>query len=178
MTAGAAPEVPLDVVVVAYGDPATLGGALAALEGRYPVTVVDNSSSPATAAVVRGAGAAYVDPGANLGFPAAVNVALAARPDPGGDVLLLNPDARIDPATLGRLHAELRARPRAACVAPVLRGAGSAPSPNRWPWHTPAGAWAEALGLARLRLRSRRFFLGGAVLVVRGEALAEVGPLD
>jgi len=179
VSAGAGAGAPLEVVVVAYGPPDTLAGALDALEGAFAVTVVDNGSSPATAAVAEAAGADYVDPGANLGFAAAVNLALAHRHRPGGDVLLLNPDARIDPATLRGLQAELRARPRAACAAPVLRGSGSGgPSPNRWPWHTPAGAWAEAVGLARRRTRSPRYFLGGAVLVLRGEALAEVGQLD
>ena len=36
---------PVHVLVVAYGDPDALEGCLGALEGRYPVVVVDNSSS-------------------------------------------------------------------------------------------------------------------------------------
>lgn len=177
------PTASLDVVVVAYGPADALARALACLDGAYPVLVVDNSSSPATAAVARDAGATYLDPGANVGFAAGVNAALQAlaRHQPAGagrDVLLLNPDARITAPELARLHGELRAHPDVACVAPAQHGAGSAPMRARWPWHTPAGAWAEAVGLTRFRLDSSRYFLGGAVLLLRAEAVAEVGPFD
>ncbi|HVA03640.1 MAG TPA: glycosyltransferase family 2 protein [Acidimicrobiales bacterium] len=169
----------LDVVVVAYGPPDVLAGALAALGQGYPTVVVDNSSSPATAAVVSAAGARYVDPGANLGFAAGVNVGLECLADPTRDVLLLNPDARITPDALDRLHHELQARPRVACVAPAQHTPGSAASARaRWPWHTPAGAWAEAVGLTRRRLRSSRYFLAGSILLLRKTALAEVGTFD
>jgi GT2 family glycosyltransferase len=169
----------LDVVVVAYGSPDSLAVALATLGDRYRVLVIDNSSSDATAAVVASASARYVDPGGNLGFAAAVNHALALLPDPGRDVLLLNPDARIDPDELRRLHDVLLAQPELACVAPAQRDPGSGSSSRaRWPWHTPAGAWADAVGLTRRRLRSTRYFLGGAVLLLRKSTLAEVGGFD
>jgi GT2 family glycosyltransferase len=173
------PDVGIDVVVVAFGSPDLLAEALLTLGGASPVVVVDNSSSPATAALVRSAGARYVDPGTNLGFAAAVNVALAMLVDPGRDVLLLNPDARIDPGQLARLHRELIDHPDVACVAPAQTVHGStSPSRARWPWHTPVGAWADALGLSRRRLESSRYFLGGAVLLLRKEALLDVGTFD
>ena len=169
----------LDVIVVAYGSPDALAGALTSLGGAFPVLVVDNSSSPEIAAVAEAAGAQYVDPGANLGFGAAVNVALDYLDDPSRDVLLLNPDARIAPAELQRLHAELLSHPDVACVAPAQHVPGtSVPTRARWPWHTPGGAWAEAVGLTRRRLQSSRYFLGGAVLLLRKKALAEVGGFD
>ena len=168
----------LDVVVVAYGSPDSLALALASIGDRYRAVVIDNSSSDDTAAVVASAGARYVDPGRNLGFAAAVNRALALLPDPGRDVLLLNPDARIDPDELRRLHEVLLAQPELACVAPAQRDRSGASSRARWPWHTPAGAWADAVGLTRHRLRSARYFLGGAVLLVRKAALADVGGFD
>jgi len=169
----------LDVVVVAYGPPVSLAGALASLGDDYPVVVVDNASSPATAELVRTAGAHYLDPGRNLGFAAAVNMALHELVDPARDVLLLNPDARIDAGQLALLHDQLRTRAELACVAPAQHVPGSAiPSRARWPWHSPAGAWADAVGLSRRRLRSSRYFLGGAVLLVRKAALADVGGLD
>jgi GT2 family glycosyltransferase len=173
------PGAGLDVVIVAYGPPDALTRALATLGDAYPVWVVDNSSSPANAEIATKAGAQYIDPGANLGFAAAVNVGLARLPDPARDVLLLNPDARIDPAELERLHAELLARPDLACAAPAQHFPGStSPSRARWPWHTPAGAWAEAIGLTRRRLASSRYYVGGAVLLLRKAALAEVGTFD
>jgi GT2 family glycosyltransferase len=172
----------LAVVVVAYGPTASLRGALDALEGRYPVIVVDNGSSAETAALCAAAGARYVDSGVNLGFTAAVNVALDAIDAPGterGDVLLLNPDARITPDAVERLRALLHADGRAACAGPALYAPGTAvPARSRWPWHTPVGAWAEALGMARRRLDTSRYFLGGAVLLLRRQALDEVGRFD
>ena len=169
----------LDVVIVAYGAPDLLAGALTALGGEFPVVVVDNSSSSDAADLARSSGARYIDPGANLGFAAAVNVGLAGLPDPGRDVLLLNPDARIEPGQLARLHKELLARPDVACVAPAQHTPGVVtPSRVRWPWHTPAGAWADAVGLARRRLGSSRYFLSGAILLIRKAALAEVGRFD
>ena len=169
----------LSVVVVAYGPVSALGGALASLDGAYPVVVVDNASSPEARAIAEAAGARYLDPGRNLGFAGAVNVALAHRPAPSDDVLLLNPDARIAAPELERLHNLLRADRSLACVAPAQRDPVSGePTRASWPWHTPGASWAEAVGLTRRRLRSRRYFLGGAVLLVSGDALADVGPFD
>ena len=172
----------LVVVVVAYGPISPLAGALDALEGRYPVIVVDNSSSRETAALCAHTGARYVDSGVNLGFTAGVNVALEAIDAPGaqrGDVLLLNPDARITPDAVERLRTRLRADERTACAGPALYAPGtSVPARSRWPWHTPVGAWAEALGMARRRLDTPRYFLGGAVLLIRRDALDEVGRFD
>jgi GT2 family glycosyltransferase len=91
----------------------------------------------------------------------------------------LNPDARIEPGEIGRLQALLHGAPDLAAVAPSLHAdASGRPGRGRWPWHTPAGAWAEAIGLSRRRLRSSSYFLGGAVLLLRREALVDVGAFD
>ena len=45
-----------------------------------------------------------------------------------------------------------------------------------WPFPTPAGSWVEAVGLGSLRRRVD--FLIGAVLLIRSEALDDVGPFD
>lgn len=178
MTDGPAVRPPVDllVVVVAYGAPGLLGQALAALEGQCPVMVVDNSSSAEVRAVARQHGATYVDPGANLGFAAAVNRGLSYRA-PGSDVLLLNPDAVISADDVMRLRSALHDSPRAACAAPGQHAPGSeALDRVCWPLPSPAGAWLEAVGLARLGARCE--FLVGSVLLLRGEALDDVGPLD
>ena len=162
-------------VVVAYGAPELLAAALGGLQGRYEVTVVDNSSDAEVAAAARRAGARYLDPGANLGYAAGVNVGLGAGPE-GSDVLLLNPDATISPPALERLHEALLAEPSLACVAPAQRAPGAArPAPVRWRWHTPLSSWAEAAGVAP---RPGRGFLSGAVLLLRAEALADLGGFD
>lgn len=176
------PELPdLDVVVVAYGDPDALRRNLERLGGAYRLLVVDNSSSSATAAVAADLGARYIDPGENLGFAAGVNRGLQELDLHRGDVLLLNPDATVDPDTVEVLHRRLYDSSDLACVAPAQRRPGwGGPSAARWPFATPGRAWAEAIGLGRLRaVRSAEGgFLVGAVLLMRGAALDEIGGFD
>jgi GT2 family glycosyltransferase len=167
----------VDVLVVAYGSPDLLDACLAALGRESPVTVVDNSSDPAVHEVADRHGTRYLDPKRNLGFAAGVNLGLEQRPQPLNDVLLLNPDAAIDPAGVAQLHRYLQSHPDLAGVAPAQvdpseRGRARV----GWPFPTPTGAWVEALGLGRLRRQDD--FMIGSVLLLRGEALAEVGPFD
>jgi GT2 family glycosyltransferase len=167
----------LAVVVVAYGVPTLLAECLAALGGDYPVIVVDNSSSADVRAVVSEAGARSIDPGRNLGFAAGVNRALDELDLAVTDVLLLNPDSTIDPASIDALRTRLAEDPRLACVAPAQRQHVSSTEDRvAWPFPTPLGAWIEALGLGVLR--RRREFAIGAVLLLRGEALVAVGGFD
>jgi GT2 family glycosyltransferase len=167
----------LHVVVVAYGDPEALGHCLDALGGKYPVVVVDNSSSTSTRDVAARAGATYLDPGENLGFAAAVNLGLGATQLLDTDVLLLNPDAVIGIEDVERLRAALHAEPTIACVAPAQHRPGTdSSSPVCWPFPTPSRAWTEAMGLGRF---SRGWgYVIASVLLVRGRALMDVGGLD
>ncbi len=168
---------PVRVIVVAYGDPHPLQECLDALGGTYPVVVVDNSSSPHTRAVAQRAGADYHDPGENLGFAAGVNRGLGVTPVGGDDVLLLNPDAVVAPAAIERLARALHAGRRVACVAPAQHRPGTdTPAPVCWPFPTPARAWIEAVGLGRF-IRGWGYVIA-SVLLVRGDALVDVGGLD
>ena len=167
----------VEVVVVAFGAPGLLDDCLGALGGEFPVLVVDNSSDPSVEAVVEGHHARYLDPGRNLGFAAGVNVALTHRNHPDHDVLLLNPDAQIDPAGIGRLKQCLDGTPGLACVAPAqVDRSGGDPARVGWPFPSPAGAWVEAVGLGSLRRKVD--FLIGSVLLVRSAALLDVGLFD
>jgi GT2 family glycosyltransferase len=167
----------VEVVVVAFGAPELLDRCLAGLKGQLPVVVVDNSSDAAVEAVARRHGASYHDPGANLGFAGGVNAGIAHREHPAADLLLLNPDAEIDPDGIDRLDHFLRANPTVACVAPAQRDPRDhEPARVAWPFPTPWGAWVEAVGLGRLR-RGDQFMIG-SVLLVRAAALAEVGGFD
>ena len=167
----------LEVVVVAYHSPDLLRSSLAPLAGRpdLPVTVVDNSSDTAVRAVCADLGVRYLDPGRNGGFAAGVNHALADRARPGADVLLLNPDAVIGPDGIAALHAALHADRHLASVAPAQVDGDGRPSRVAWPLPTPWGTALEALGLGRLR---RDDYVIGSVLLLRAEALAQVGLLD
>ncbi|WP_158221163.1 glycosyltransferase family 2 protein [Kineosporia sp. R_H_3] len=170
---------PVEVLVVAYGQPALLDSTLAALEGCYAVHVVDNSSSHEVAAVAACHGARYTDPGRNGGFAAGVNAGLAHRlaGDPA-DVLLLNPDAVIAPDGVSALQAALLApgRERVAAVSPSLREPDGSAQRVMWPFPHPARAWLETLGLGRLNRAAD--FAVGTVLLLRWEALQDVGTFD
>jgi GT2 family glycosyltransferase len=164
---------------VAYGGADDLARCLGALGGEFPVTVVDNSSSPdcrRAAAAAGGGTAAYVDPGENRGFAAGVNRGLAEIGEPWPDVLVLNPDALIEPGAVRALQDHLRSAPRRAAVSPALSGLNGKRQRVCWPFPSPARMWMEAFGLARIGRQDG--FLVGAVLMLRAEALADVGPFD
>ncbi|WP_430647052.1 glycosyltransferase [Agromyces sp. GXS1127] len=169
------PTPPLEVVVVAYGSPELLRRALAPVAG-LPVTVVDNSSLPAIRALCDELGVRYLDPGRNGGFAAGVNHGLAHRIAPGADVLLLNPDAEISEGDVARLHRALRARPDLASVGPAQVDEQGHEARVEWWLPSPSGSWLEALGLARLR-RDPTYVIG-SVMLLRAEALEQVGWFD
>lgn len=167
------------VVVVAYGDPAMLSGALQELGDGFPITIVDNSSSPVTRELAARHQAHYVDPGRNLGFGGGVNTALrslAERGVHGDDVLLLNPDARIDSAGVARMTARLHTAIDIAAVGATQSDPDGAPARVWWPFPAPWRAWLEAVGLGRLD-RAHGFAIG-SVLLLRAEAIARVGMFD
>ncbi len=166
---------PVEVVVVAFGAPDLLRRALEPVR-RLPVTVVDNSSSPDVARVCDELGVAYHDSGANLGFAAGVNFALARRHAPEGDVLLLNPDAEISAEAVSHLQRALLTDHHLASVAPAQVDLAGKPGRVEWPFPTPWGACIEALGLGRLRARCD--YVIGSVLLLRAEALRQVGGFD
>ncbi|HEY0188902.1 MAG TPA: glycosyltransferase [Cellulomonas sp.] len=166
----------VEVVVVAYGAAGLLAEALAPVAGRLPVTVVDNSGEPAVRAVAEAAGVRYLDPGANLGFGSAVDVVLHDRLRPGADLLLLNPDARIDVAGVHALHRSLHASDRVAAMGPEQVDESGLPARVIWPFPSPAGVWRQEAGLG-VPGTSQGFVIG-SVLLLRAEALAEVGDFD
>ena len=166
---------PVEIIVVAYGAAALLRNALEPV-ATMPVTVVDNSSLPEIAALCAELGVRYIDAGGNRGFAAAVNIGLSHRADPDADVLLLNPDARIDPDQITMLEDRLRAEPDLASIAPTQFDGAGRPARVEWPFPSPLNAWLEALGLARLQHGPR--FVIGSVLLLRAEAIGQIGGFD
>ena len=167
----------IEVLVVAYRAAELLEVCLRRLGADFAVTVVDNSSDHEVRAVATRHRATYLDPAHNLGFAGGVNVGLAKRSNPSADLLLLNPDASIDPSGVRALHRFLRARDDLACVAPAQSDPASDTDMRvGWPFPTPLGPWIDAVGLGRFRRRDD--FLIGSILLLRAEALAEVGPFD
>ncbi|MCK0110539.1 glycosyltransferase [Ornithinimicrobium sp. F0845] len=164
-----------EVVVVAYGAPDLLAEALGSVAG-LTVTVVDNSSRADVRETCEAAGVRYLDPGHNGGFGTGVNYALERRLQPGSDVLLLNPDARISVEGARALHTILRAAPALASVGPAQVDEDGKTARVSWPWPTPLGSWIEAIGLGRLN-KSEDYVIG-SILMLRAEALAQVGGFD
>jgi GT2 family glycosyltransferase len=165
-------------VVVAYYAAEQLERCLAGLDRQVPATIVDNSSSKKVAAVADRHGATYVDSGSNRGFAAGVNVALAQLEEERADVLLLNPDAVVRPGAVREL-AQFLHRPenaRVAAVTPRLVGSEGEEERPAWPFPSPMRMCVEAVGLGRLP--ARRTFAVGAVLLLRREAIDEVGLFD
>ena len=171
----------LTVVVVAFGDTEILVDCLRPLKVLIgaKVVVVDNSSSPACRDVVESMDFAYVDAGRNLGFGHGVNKGIAHLKCPLNDVLLLNPDAVVSAETIMQLLTKLsNGSGRLAAVAPrQLDPTTGAEQRVVWPWPTPGGAWLGAVGLRR-RAVAESGFLIGAVLLLKAEALADVGGFD
>jgi GT2 family glycosyltransferase len=163
------------VVIVAYRNTSALANALRALGGVHDVLVIDNGADNGVRELVASAGAAYVSPGRNVGFAAAVNVALANRN--GRDLLLVNPDARVSAYGIRRLLAVLEADRGLCAVAPRLVDEDGRPQRVEWPIPSPVTEVVKALGLERI-VRLRATFLSGAVLLLNAEALDDVGLFD
>ncbi|HVS85873.1 MAG TPA: glycosyltransferase family 2 protein [Gaiellaceae bacterium] len=168
---------PVNVAIVAYHAADRLDRTLAALGTSASVTVVDNSQSDDVRTVAERHGAAYVRRPGNDGFAAGVNEALRRFLDgPPTDVLLLNPDARLGGGDIDVLAAALARDDRLAAVSPRLVDGRGDPQRVLWPFPSPQHAWLEAVGLARWQTGPR--YAVGAALLLRWEALREVGLFD
>jgi GT2 family glycosyltransferase len=163
------------VVVVAYQNTESLGEALQLLQGKHETLVVDNGAEEGVRTIAERYGAVYLTPGRNVGFAAAVNLGISRRGR--RHVLLLNPDARITPETVHGLVAVLEADPRLCAVAPLLLDDAGSRQRVEWPVPSPSVEIAKAFRLQRF-LRRRETFLVGAVLMLRADALEDVGMFD
>jgi glycosyltransferase involved in cell wall biosynthesis/GT2 family glycosyltransferase len=168
---GADPE----VIVVAYGSPTKLRVTLLPVRDLQ-VTVVDNSSLPEIRDLCAELAVHYLDPGQNAGFGAGVNHGLRHRQHPERDVLLLNPDAVVTADDVRALHEALRAEADLASVGPAQVDAAGQTARVVWPFPSPLRSWVEAVGLGRLT--NAPDYVIGSVLLLRAEAIAQVGGFD
>jgi GT2 family glycosyltransferase len=169
-------EHPVTVVVVAFGREDQLALCLNDLDRNLTIVVIDNGHSEEARHICLSVGATYVRSAANIGFAAAVNVALRDHRVPGSDVLLLNPDARLRPSDLTVLREGLHRSHDLAAAGPRLLNTDGSTQQALWPIPSPWTALAAVVGAAD-RL-SRRRFVSGAVLLLRGEAVDAVGSFD
>jgi N-acetylglucosaminyl-diphospho-decaprenol L-rhamnosyltransferase len=164
--------------------------------GEMRVWVVDNASTDGTPEMVRGE-FPWVRLEAldhNAGFCVANNVALRQAVAPY--VLVLNPDTEVGPGALDHMIALMEEQPdigMSGCRLVLRDGSFDHAAKRSFP--TPLGALAHFLGVGRWRRAPRALAqyrapelgehdqgpvdaLNGAFMLVRLEALRDVGPLD
>lgn len=123
----------LGVLVVNYGSHALLRAHLAPLAARAPdtfVVVVDNRTDDVERQAVLALATEHrwhvVTPETNLGFGAGMNLAAdRARALGAQQLLLLNPDAVLEPPALAALRTEVARKPRTMVSPTILRPDGS-----------------------------------------------------
>jgi GT2 family glycosyltransferase len=181
----------LSLVLVTYNSRKFLDSCLSSLAAGlekipHEIIVVDNASQDGTADRVAEAypGVRLFRNSENLGYPKANNQGIAAASGPF--ILLLNPDTEVIPGVLERLLAEIKLRPDAGGVAPVLRLPSGAIQVS---FGKRIGLGAEIIKklvgnrfLSRQADRKKEIremgWLGGACLLTRKEALEGVKGFD
>lgn len=144
------PARPLAAVIVTYNSADVIADCLRSVEvafsaiGRARLIVVDNDSHDATLEVVREVAphAEIVARTNNGGFAVGVNVGMTAAE--GCDVLVLNPDIRLDAGAVVALRRTLE-EPGAGIAVPALRGPDGRHHPSLRRRPTALRALGEAL---------------------------------
>ncbi|WP_275004686.1 glycosyltransferase family 2 protein [Promicromonospora iranensis] len=138
-------------VVVTYNSAGHVGDLLDSLPAAfgdvtYRTVVVDNGSTDETVRLLRERSDCLVVESTNDGFGAGMNRAVRHAP-PAGTVLVLNPDAVLDPEAVPRMLQVLR-RPGVGIVAPRTREADGQLSPTLR--RTPTVARVGGLSFTRI----------------------------
>lgn len=188
------------VVVVAYRSDEVLPNLVhslpAATNRTFRVAVVDNFRSTDTELLVQDLDSCaefdvqYVRSLGNVGYAAAVNHGIRLRANERF-VLVVNPDAQMDPGSLDRLVEELEAHPRCAIVGP---GIADQRGRQLYAYYRFPTVFAQTLAFFHLHPysmlspwtgRTRRpavstpvDWVSGACMLLRVEDLAELGPMD
>jgi N-acetylglucosaminyl-diphospho-decaprenol L-rhamnosyltransferase len=185
----------VDVVVVAYRSSRNLRRCVAALAGVpwIRVIVVDNDSPDDEFASVAGLDVEFVRSGSNAGFAFGCNVGAAAGSAPF--ILLLNPDATVDPEAVAVLAHRLECEQSLALVGPRIVNSRGVLEPSQRRFPSLRSTFAQALFLHRVfpraewtdelirdavlyERRTSPDWLSGACMLIRREALARIGGLD
>jgi len=174
------PAASVSAVIVAYGcEPEQLRGTIASLRAQSvpprELIVVDNGGAPPLAAALAGEREVRViGEGRNVGYPAAVNRAVAAAA--GEHVLCINPDARAEPGCLAELLAAMSDPQVALAGAQILLGESERVNAGANPLHpsgiSPAGGYGAERELGDPRAVA---VVSGACCLIRRSAFALVG---
>jgi hypothetical protein len=183
----------LAAIVVSYNTrDLTLRCLRALLESGEDVAeilVVDNGSQDGSVGALQGINpkVRVLEMGANRGFGAANNIGM--RASSAKYFALVNSDAFVDPVALGKLKRHLQTDPKMGIIGPDLRNADGSAQVSRFPFPTPARAWAENLGFASVWKRVCAMgseetcprswqWLSGACVVLRREVFEQTGGFD
>ena len=175
----------ISAVVVTWNSAETILDCLHSLPEGLDVTVVDNGSTDSTIALLKASqlDIRILEPGRNLGFGAACNI--AANQSRGDYLLLLNPDAVLEPNALSYLLQALERQSGVGVAAPKIKA----------PDGTIELSWGEEPGILQEWLRQRAQtgsapppsppaalskvgWASGACLLLRWEAWQSVGGFD
>jgi GT2 family glycosyltransferase len=181
-------------LVVTYESGAWIRPCLGMLEG-IPTVVVDNASRDDALATVRSEfpSVRLIARPDNGGFAVAVNDGCRAAPD--DDILLVNPDLVALPGSVGILEEYLAAHPRVGIAVPRLVYPDGTLQTSIRTWPSPLTMLARRSPFGRTavgrRILAAHFYLDdpplsagpvhnaiGAAMLVRRDAIREVGPMD
>jgi GT2 family glycosyltransferase len=193
----------VSVVIVNYnGGTLVVEAVHAALRSSIPLEIIvaDNASSDGSFDFLRkrfsgNPRVRFIDNGSNLGFARANN--LATQQARGQYLLLLNPDCLIYPDTLKRVVDAMESRPQAAMAGCLIRNPdGTEQAGSRRAVPTPWRTFVRVFHLNKLFPKNPRFrsfvltgmplprepvtqeAISGAFMLVRREALDQIGGLD
>lgn len=191
----------VSVVIVTYNSSRFMRACLpavktAAMGISYEVLVVDNASSDDTLAVVAEVlpAAQVIRNDVNSGFAGANNQGIEAGR--ARYVMLLNPDTVAGEGSISTLVSYMDSHPRAAIAGPRLHGLDGGLEFSQRNFPSPGNQLFESLFLHRIAPRlSARFgevvydpgaygashgvgWISGAAMLLRPEAIAEIGALD
>ena len=191
----------LSVVLVHYKSPDALFECLRTLAPEcaplaHELLVIDNDSQDGTpqALAERAPQVRVIANRENAGYARAVNQGIAASQ--GAFVLVMNPDCEVQPGAVGALLAYLRGHPRTAIAGPRIQNPDGTLefSARAFPDHLtflfnryslltrlfPDNRWSRRYLMTDWDHRSSREvdWLSGACLLVRRDAIAQVGGMD
>ena len=108
----------VSAIIVAYNSGAVIGGCLDSLAGLDEIIVVDNAADDALAARAASQGLRYIRNPRNEGYGGGNNIGAAAASHDW--LLLINPDAALQPDALAALLQAAAAYPEAGLLMPQI----------------------------------------------------------
>lgn len=182
------PELDVEVSVVNTDNRDLLRQCLSSLAGacvglRWRATVVDNASTDGSAAMIRAEfpGTRLLSNRVRLGFSANHNQVLrrVVEGQTARYALILNEDTYLDPLAVSLLVSFCDAHRQIGAAGPSIRGEDGSPQASLYPFPTMCNQVGYVLRhIANTNWRGTPAWLNGSCLLLRTQALCQVGLLD